>query len=120
MAHTLLDYALERRGPTGQNEVQEALFRAYFTDGIYPDVEGATTVAVSCGMDGGEVAAALRDPARLKKVQEEVYRNYQAVEGGVPFFLFNGRPAFSGAQDPAMFHQVFDQLQWEKDGAGGA
>lgn len=110
VAHGLLDYALERRGPKGQNEVQEALFRAYFTDGVYPDVEGATSVAVSCGMDREDVAAALSDGDRVRRVQEEVYRNYNAVDGGVPFFLFNGRPAFSGAQDPSSFHNVFDKL----------
>eukprot|EP00567_Pseudictyota_dubia_P015701 CAMPEP_0197456602 /NCGR_PEP_ID=MMETSP1175-20131217/43824_1 /TAXON_ID=1003142 /ORGANISM="Triceratium dubium, Strain CCMP147" /LENGTH=211 /DNA_ID=CAMNT_0042990723 /DNA_START=57 /DNA_END=692 /DNA_ORIENTATION=+ len=110
VAHALLDYTLEKAGHQKQNEVQEALFKGYFTDGVYPDVDGATSIGVSCGLDEQEVKAALTDEAGLKKVQETVYRNYNLVDGGVPFFIINGRGAFSGAQDPSTFHRVFDRL----------
>lgn len=110
VAHALLEYALENHGPEKQNEVQEALFKGYFTDGVYPDVSNATAIAVSCGLDGEEVGRALVDEGRLRKVREAVRRNYDAVDGGVPTFVVNGRRVFSGAQDPSTFHRAFGML----------
>jgi len=110
VAHALLDYALEKGGPKKQNEVQEALFRAYFTEGVYPDVENMKSVGLSCGLDEKEVEDALTNETVLKKVRREVHKNYNIVDGGVPFFVVNGQRIFSGAQNPDRFHQVFDML----------
>jgi len=111
VSHALLEYTLEKHGSAKQNEVQEELFRAYFTNGIYPDVPSLTSIGVSCGLDGKEVERVITDPGKLKNVQELVHRNYGVVDGGVPFFVINGQPAFSGAQDPSTFHQAFDMLR---------
>jgi len=110
VSHTLLEYTLEKYGVEKQNEVQEALFRGYFTDGIYPDVAGAASIAASCGLDEDEVKLALTDVNLRSKVWKEVEKNYHKVDGGVPTFIINGRRAFSGAQDPETFHKVFDKL----------
>lgn len=97
-------------GPEKQNEVQEALFKAYFTDGVYPDVKNLKSIGESCGLDGRELEAVLTDKSMLEKVQKKVYQNYSVVDGGVPTFIINGRRCFSGAQDPKTFHRVFDML----------
>lgn len=111
LSHLLLDYALEEHGWEKQNEVQEILFQSYFTDGVFPDEENLISLAGKCGMDRTKVEATLQDEKLLEKVRKEVKANYGAVHGqGVPFFILNGRPAFSGAQDPATFHRVFDLL----------
>jgi len=110
IAHTLLDYTLEKYGSEKQNEVQEALFCGYFTDGIYPDVAGAASIAASCGLGEDEVKLALTDESLRTKVWNKVETNYHEVNGGVPTFIINGRRAFSGAQDPETFHKVFDKL----------
>eukprot|EP00494_Astrolonche_serrata_P013176 UN13291 len=37
LSHCLLTLAEEKKGWSVQNEIQEELFKAYFTDGVYPD-----------------------------------------------------------------------------------
>lgn len=110
VAHALLEHALEKGGSEKQNEVQEALFKAYFTDGIYPDVDSVKSIGVSCGLDAYGVESALTDATTLKQVQQKVHQNYGVVDGGVPTFIINNQPAFSGAQDPATFHRAFDSM----------
>lgn len=110
VSHALLEYALEKHGREKQNEVQEALFQGYFTDGVYPDLSNVASIGVKCGLDGEEVERALKDEGLLKTVRDKVQQNYGEVDGGVPTFIINGRRAFSGAQDPEIFHQVFDTV----------
>lgn len=114
LAHCLLDYVLEAHGAAKQNEVQEGIFKSYFTDGLYPDSSNLVTVGEKSGLEKIEVEAALRDADRMERVRWEIEQNSRQVRGGVPFFVFNGRPAFSGAQDPSTFHEIFDILLAEK------
>ena len=46
VSHALLEYALEKHGQKKQNEVQEALFQGYFTDGVYPDLSNVASIGV--------------------------------------------------------------------------
>lgn len=110
LAHCLLEYVLEKYGSTKQNEVQERIFKGYFTDGIFPDAKNLSEIGQACGIDKAEVGAALNNPENLEKVLRSVRRNGRQVRGGVPMFVINGHAAFSGAQDPAAFHQVFDRI----------
>jgi len=110
LGHTLLDFALDKHGSAKQNEVAERLFKMYYTDGIFPDAVNLATIGQECGLDKNEIEVALSDQENLGKVEAVIQRNTRQVRGGVPFFVFNGQPAFSGAQDPATFHEVFDQL----------
>lgn len=110
LSHALLEFVLEKYGWEKQNQLQEAIFKSYFTDGVFLDKESLVSIS-SKFLDAREAEVALTDEHLLKKVRDEVNQNYDKVYGqGVPFFIFNGRPAFSGAQDPATFHQVIDQL----------
>lgn len=90
----------------------EAVFEAYFTGGIFPDKDGVLKATRNMkGKDKEEVYAAIdefyNDGERLYDYSEQV--KYEAQEGsargvtGVPFFEFNGRPAFSGAQSISTF-----------------
>jgi len=109
-AHVLLDYVLEEGGPAKQNEVQERLFKAYFTDGVFPDKENLTRLATECGLDGDKIKEALEDDGRRYRTEGIIAENSKRVVGGVPYFIFNGRPAFSGARPPEAFHEVFNIL----------
>ena len=111
LSHVLLDYTLKEYGSEKQNEVQEALFRGYFTDGIFPDISGLSSIAGSCGLDEAEVKLALSDENLHHKVWKKVEKNFNEVDGGVPTFIINGHRVFSGAQDPETFHKAFDMLQ---------
>lgn len=110
LGHTLLDLALEKYGPAKQNEVAERIFKMYYTDGIFPDAANLSALGQECGLKKSETDIALNDQENLTKIQAVIQRNRRQVPGGVPFFVFNGQPAFSGAQDPSTFHEVFDQL----------
>lgn len=110
LGHTLLEFALEKRGVAVQNELAERIFKMYYTDGIFPDANNLSIVGQELGLEKGEIEAVLSDDDRLEKVQVAIHRNRSQVRSGVPFFVFNGQPAFSGARDPSTFHQVFDQL----------
>lgn len=106
-AHCLLTYALEAHGSVVQNKVQEILFRHYFTDGLYPDVNNLVAAAEEVGIDGVEVRRMLEARKYERQVMDEARQASSAGVSGVPFFYFNGKPGFSGAQ-PA--HVIVDAL----------
>ena len=70
--HALLDWTSEKCGPEKQNEVQDALFWGYFTDGIHPNVSGLLSVTASFGLNEDEVRE-IKSPHC--KVQEKVEKN---------------------------------------------
>uniref|UniRef100_A0A6U3Z426 DSBA-like thioredoxin domain-containing protein n=1 Tax=Ditylum brightwellii TaxID=49249 RepID=A0A6U3Z426_9STRA len=110
LGHTLLEFALEKHGVVTQNELAEKIFKMYYTDGIFPDANNLSIVGQECGLEKSDIEDVLSDDERLETTQVAIHRNRNKVRSGVPFFVFNGQPAFSGAQDPSTFHQVFDQL----------
>lgn len=109
LAHALLEHTLEKRGWKKQNQVQEALFQAYFTDGIFPDEPNLIKIAHSNEVEDFETA--LRETSLLEDVRKNIQLNYSVNRGhGVPFFIVNGQAVFSGAQDPSTFHKAFDAV----------
>lgn len=102
-AHCLLAFALENGGNDVQNRLQEVLFRHYFTDGLYPDVENLVKAAGEVGLPEAEARQALVDRRYEQRVTQEAQEASQGGGvSGVPYFFFNGKPAFSGAQPPEM------------------
>lgn len=95
-AHTLLK---TQEGHHLQNKLQEILFRHYFTDGLYPNPQNLRRAAEEAGVDDvdGVMALIESDDAR-KAVQAEAADYSRRGVSGVPFFIFNGKPQFSGAQ----------------------
>lgn len=120
-AHCVLSYILEKHGSEAQNKVQEALFNAYFTDGVYPDIENLCTIVAgvdipSSGSDGVggsgvdivELRRVLESAEREKDVVKEAAQNAR-MRTGVPLFFMNGKPMFSGAQPPDSFLEAFEE-----------
>ena len=96
-AHRLVAWAQER----GEGAAMvEALFRAYFIDGrSLADRGELVAIAEAAGFEGA-AARALLDSESLRAEVESEYREAQAAGiGAVPFFIFNGRTAVSGAHD---------------------
>jgi predicted DsbA family dithiol-disulfide isomerase len=83
-----------------------ARFRHYFTDGLYPNTENLVKAATEAGLDADAARAAVNSDERLAAVKAEA-RTYTGC-GGVPFFIVNGEPAFSGAHPPENFLKAFD------------
>jgi predicted DsbA family dithiol-disulfide isomerase len=104
--HAVMKTILEENGGEKQTEFQEAIFDLYYTQGVFPDTQAMTMAAQKLGV-GETVVPFLADAARVKQVREQVAREAQEASRrgitGVPFFEFNGEPAFSGAQPSATF-----------------
>jgi len=99
-AHRLITWA---QGFGDAEPLVEALFRAYFVEGRpLSDPGELAVIAESAGFDRA-AAQAFLESERLRGEVEAEYREAQAAGiTAVPFFIFNGRTAVSGAHDPPM------------------
>mmetsp|Transcript_30715 Transcript_30715/g.71034 ORF Transcript_30715/g.71034 Transcript_30715/m.71034 type:complete len:140 (-) Transcript_30715:363-782(-) len=109
-AHTLIKFL---EGKPGQNQLAEILFRQYFTDGLYPDNENLRAAAEellegedSPDLDLDAAMAFVESANERKAVQAEAADYSMRGVSGVPFFIFNGQPQFSGAQPVATFKRA--------------
>jgi predicted DsbA family dithiol-disulfide isomerase len=94
-AHSLIELA-EARG--AQDALVEALFRAYFLDGVDLTArENLVAIATGAGLDRSEVEAWLDNTNARDLAGAEDQRAREIGIEGVPFFIFNGRVAVSGA-----------------------
>ncbi|MEM7443920.1 MAG: DsbA family oxidoreductase [Pseudomonadota bacterium] len=111
-AHQLLHWA----GEQGQDTALKlALFDAYFTDQKDIGDEAVLLDAVEkAGLDREEAAPVLSDQRFAETVRTQ--ENYWTSQGihGVPAFIFNSRYLVSGAQETAVFTDVFNKLLTEK------
>ena len=106
-AHRLLWWAEQRNV---QDPLVEALFSAYFVDGR--DVgrhDVLAKIASEVGLPPAEALAFLDSEAGQKEVKEEELKGLKLGLQGVPFFIFNGVPAFAGAQMPQVFFEAFQE-----------
>jgi len=113
ICHALMEYAKEVGGGPKQDEVQEYMFKAYFTDGPPDGLLKPEFVVKIAGLAGLDV----------KKAEEYMMdeKNQQAVidtaaawrEKGVkvsPTFFMNGKEIFSGYQEPDKFIKAFEEV----------
>jgi predicted DsbA family dithiol-disulfide isomerase len=105
-SHRLLSFAAERGA---QDALLERLFEAYFVQGRdIGDHKVLSELAVAAGLDQAEVATFLQsDEGREEAAAEDQMARRHGIQG-VPTFIFNGRYAVSGAQQPEVFFQMFD------------
>ena len=115
-AHALLEYVLAKHGGTAQNELAEALFQAYFTDGVCPmGVEtliSLLSAVKSTAVDAADARKHLEasEAAGFAQVRRSAAAMSQAGIHGVPAFFINGQFAFSGAQPEQQFLELFDAV----------
>ena len=87
--------------PGQQDAVVEALFRAYFTDGRdIGDRKVLVEIAAAEGLDPTLVHRLLASGADEADTREEIASAMRLGVTGVPFFIFAGRYAVPGAQEP--------------------
>jgi predicted DsbA family dithiol-disulfide isomerase len=106
-AHTLLRHADEKGT---QVALVNALFEAYFLEG--KDIGQATVlaqIASSHGFTADEATALLASDAELQATREEAASAAAQGITGVPFFVFGGKFAFSGAQPKEVFAQAIEK-----------
>lgn len=105
-SHRLIRWAAAHGG---EGLVVEALFQAYFREGIdIGDVRELGRIARLCGLDGPKVDAYLASDRDVEVVTAEDLRARRMGIEGVPCFIIDGRYALAGAQEPEAFFPLLD------------
>ena len=111
-AHSLIALA-GTTGPQGlQDRVKEAFLHAYFLDGVdLTRMENLVAIATAAGLDRAAAEQCLADPQSRQAVEREDQRARAIGVEGVPFFIFNGKLAVSGAQGPQALLDAMRQAE---------
>lgn len=107
-SHRLLEWAYAEGV---QDALAEGLFRAFFCEGAdIGNTETLASVAEDAGMDGGQVSSRLGTNDGKPEVEKQCEQAIRQGVAGVPFFTFDGKYSFSGAQPAEVFTRVLDNL----------
>jgi len=109
--HVALEFIRQMHGASAQHQAAARLFKAYYHDGIYPNEDNLVLLSRELlpALDPEALRRALQDPAKADEVKAYAWELKQKFAvNGVPYFLINGVPAFSGAQDPETFIEAFE------------
>jgi predicted DsbA family dithiol-disulfide isomerase len=113
-AHRLIRWAAE---PALQDQIVEALFRAYFIDGRdIGNREVLADIAASAGMDRQAIAARLADDEDRAEVQADISSAQRIGVTGVPTYIVSNRYGLVGAQPPEELARAFAQVALEEAG----
>jgi predicted DsbA family dithiol-disulfide isomerase len=111
-AHRLIHWA---RSQGRQHDMVQRLFRAYFTDGLnVGDHDVLAGLAAETGLDRGAAREALGSGAFDADFEADVRQAGELGITGVPFFVFDGRYAVSGAQPVEAFLQALETAWQDK------
>lgn len=103
-AHLLLQKAKsEGKG----SQMKERLFQAYFTEGLdLCKEEVLCRVGKDLGLSDEETLSGLNSPEQVSALEHDLDAARQMNIRGVPFFVFNGKYAVSGAQPVHVFNDA--------------
>lgn len=114
-AHQFLHFA-KKSG--AQNEAEEILFKAYFSEGKnIDDTETLLHLAQSLGLDEVDLKNTLERNTFVGEINSDIKEASQIGVTGVPFFVFNKKYAVSGAQDSKVFLEVLQKsfTEWQSE-----
>ncbi len=98
-AHRLAWYCYSLK--KNQNDLMESLFQAYFCDGNdIGDISILAEIGSNHGFEKSELLSFLKSDQGRDEIKEELKRAQDLNLNGVPAFIIDGEPAFTGAQDP--------------------
>lgn len=114
-AHVLSHFA-KKYGK--QNEVEELIFKAYFTDG--KNIDDTTFLGEICkqvGLDAQQFAEIIQNDTLLDEVKMDIHESKQIGVRGVPFFVYDRKYGVSGAQPQEAFDQTLSTAfnEWKLD-----
>jgi predicted DsbA family dithiol-disulfide isomerase len=110
-AHRLLRLAEQEHGPGMQRALVERLFDAHFTRGMdIADTAVLADLAAAVGMERARATAYLASGEGAREVRDEIAHARRLGVTAVPTFVFDGASAVSGAQPPALFREVLDEV----------
>jgi predicted DsbA family dithiol-disulfide isomerase len=114
-AHRLIWWAGQRGE---QRPMVEALHRAHFTHGVdLGSRDALAAVAAGLGHDEQAVREFLESTAGVDGVRAELAMGRELGVTGVPMFVFAGKYAVSGAQDPSTLHEVLVEVHRRESGS---
>ena len=117
-AHRLISWA---QAQGSAEEVVERLFRAYFLEGRFiGDREVLAAIAGEAGLSAELARAHLASSEGAAAIAEMDRRTRELGVSGVPFFIFGGRLAVSGAQEPAVLVGAMTEAMRETEEADPA
>ncbi len=107
-AHRLIRWA----GSAGcQDIVVETLMAQYFENAAFlGDKTLLCDIAENAGMDRELLTELLATDRDADQVRQDIQQANNMGVSGVPFFIFDGKTAVSGAQSSEVFVQIFDQI----------
>ncbi len=98
-----------------QNEAEEKIFAAYFTDGKnIDDIPTLISIGNDLGMDATEIKTVLESNQFADEVDKDIDEARQIGVRGVPFFVFDRKYAVSGAQESEVFTQTLERVFEER------
>ncbi len=100
-----------------QDEAEERLFSAYFTEGKNTDdLSTLIELGKEIGLDAETLKIALNEDTYADEVKADIREAHQMGVRGVPFFVFDRKYAVSGAQDSQVFLQTLEKSfsEWRK------
>ncbi len=98
-----------------QDEAEEKLFQAYFTEGKNMDDDTVLIqMAAELGLNTTALKAALENGTYADEVLADIKEAEDIGVRGVPFFVFDRKYAVSGAQDSKVFLQTMEKAQEER------
>lgn len=104
-SHRLIHYAA---GRGAENAVVDALFRAYFVEGVdIGETAALAAIAAAAGLDEAAARAWLESGEDGALLADRDRRAREMGVRGVPFYVVAGRYAVSGAHEPEIFRRVF-------------
>jgi predicted DsbA family dithiol-disulfide isomerase len=110
-AHKLIQFA---RMNGLDAEVEEQLFKAYFTNGQnIGSNETLVELAVKAGLNPSKANEAITTEKYAADVQRDIQVGAKYGLTGVPFFVFDGKYSVSGAQDPSVFLKALEKAYEE-------
>ena len=109
LAHRLIWYAEQKNV---QNELSEALFYAYFTDGKdVGSVQVLARIASDIGLDKSEVTTFLESDTGAKEVENQKLDSIERSIGAVPTYIINDQYLIQGGQQTKTFMAFLRQIQ---------
>lgn len=107
-AHRLINMAADSEQ---QGEIVEALFRAYFLEGLdIGDREILVKLGKRVGLEEARIREGFDGDDGIEAVENEMALAASIGIQGVPCFIIDGRYAVVGAQEPEMLERLFEQI----------
>ena len=111
-AHELIHFA---KAHGRQAEMKERLLKAYFIEGGHVGrIDDLVSYAGEIGLDPDQARTALQTGSYLPDVRQDQAAAAEYGINGVPFYVIDERYGVSGAQEPATFAQVLEQVWQER------